>query len=178
MSRFTVRDMSKISVMTALMCVLGPLTIPLGPIPFSLLPMMVSLSVCVLGTKNGSAAVLIYLIMGAAGLPVFGGYSGGLGVVAGPTGGYLVGFIFMAFAGGVISDIRPESEVLRFFGLCCGLFVLYQFGTLWFCHLTGWTYRRALAVCVYPFVLQGVSKIFLAVFIAHVVRGRVPSLKM
>lgn len=178
MSGFSVRDMAKIALMGALMCVLGPLSLSFGPIPFSLMPLMVCISVCVLGTKNGTSAVVLYLIMGTVGLPVFGGYSGGLGVVMGPTGGYLIGFIFLAAIGGMIGNLNPSNEYFRLVGLTLGLAVLYLFGTLWFCHLTKWSFGRALGVCVYPFVVFDMIKIVLAVLLGHVVRKRVPSLQV
>ena len=82
--------------MTAVTCILGPLAIPIGPVPVSLTPLAVFLSVYILGTKGGTLAYLLYLLIGAVGVPVFSGFTGGLGKLAGPTGGYLVGFILMA----------------------------------------------------------------------------------
>ena len=94
----TVQTMSLIGLMTALTCVLGPLAIPLpfSPVPISFTNLAVYLAVYVLGMKAGAVSYLVYLLLGMAGLPVFSGFTGGFGKLAGPTGGYLIGFIFMA----------------------------------------------------------------------------------
>ncbi len=91
--------MTSTALMTAVTCILGPLAIPIGPVPVSLTPLAVFLSVYILGTKRGTIAYLLYLLIGAVGVPVFSGFTGGLGKLAGPTGGYLIGFILMALIG-------------------------------------------------------------------------------
>ena len=91
-------QMALIGVMTAVTCILGPfaIPIPISPVPISFTNLAVYLTVYVLGMKAGTISYLIYLLLGFAGLPVFSGFTGGVAKLAGPTGGYLVGFIFMA----------------------------------------------------------------------------------
>ena len=79
------------AIMTAVMCILGPLSIPIGPVPITLTNLAIYLAMYILGTKRGSAAVCLYLLIGLAGLPVFSGFTGGPGKLLGPTGGYLIG---------------------------------------------------------------------------------------
>ena len=98
------RNLTEIAVITALLCVLGPLTIPIGPVPISLAPLAILLGVYILGMKRGTIACMMYLLIGAIGLPVFSGFSGGLGKLAGPTGGYLLGYIFLALIAGFFID--------------------------------------------------------------------------
>ena len=92
-SSITVKTISETAIMAALICVLGPLSVPIGPVPVSLTPFAIFLTVCILGQKKGTAAVCIYLLLGAVGLPVFTGWQGGLAKLAGPTGGYLIGYL-------------------------------------------------------------------------------------
>lgn len=91
------KQMVLIALMTAVTCVLGPLSIPLpfSPVPISLTNFAIFLAIFVLGMKNGTISFIIYLLLGAVGVPVFSSFRGGLQVLAGPTGGYLIGFIFL-----------------------------------------------------------------------------------
>ena len=121
--------MATIAVMTALTCIFGPLSIPIGPIPISLTPFCVFFSVYVLGMKKGTIAVLLYLLIGLAGVPVFSGFTAGPAKLFGPTGGYLIGFILMALISGYFIDKFPGKYVIQFTGMILGLFALYALGT-------------------------------------------------
>lgn len=100
------KQMVLIALMTAVTCVLGPLSIPLpfSPVPISLTNFAIFLAIFVLGMKNGTISFIIYLLLGAVGVPVFSSFRGGLQVLAGPTGGYLIGFIFLALIMGFALD--------------------------------------------------------------------------
>lgn len=99
-----VRDMTKIAIFTALLCILAPMSIPIGPVPISLTTLVIYLSLYILGMKKGTISFLIYLLLGLVGLPVFSGYSGGPAKLLGPTGGYIIGFLFIALIGGYVID--------------------------------------------------------------------------
>ena len=90
------------AVMTAVTCVLAPMSIPIGPVPFSLTNFVIYISLYVLGWKWGTVSYAAYLLLGMVGMPVFSGFSAGLGRLVGPTGGYLVGFIPMAVIAGLV----------------------------------------------------------------------------
>ena len=94
--------LAMIGVMAAVTCILGPFSIqiPTSPVPISFTNLAIYLSIFVLGWKAGTLSYLIYLLLGLAGLPVFSGFTSGPAKLAGPTGGYLIGFIFMAAVGG------------------------------------------------------------------------------
>ncbi len=102
--KISTRQMTIIALMTAVTCILGPLSIPLpfSPVPISFTNLAIYFSVFVLGTYSATVSYLVYLLIGMVGLPVFSGFSGGFGKLAGPTGGYLVGFIFMALIAGFL----------------------------------------------------------------------------
>ena len=93
-----IQDLTLIALMAALTCILGPMsiTLPFTPVPISFTNLVIYFSIMVIGMKRGTISYLVYLLIGAVGLPVFSGFSGGLAKLAGPTGGYLVGFIFFS----------------------------------------------------------------------------------
>ena len=109
-SEAAVKEKSKVqmmmltALMTAVICVLSPFSIPIGPVPVSLSTMAVFLCVYALGLRDGCAAVGLYILLGAFGLPVFSGFSGGIAKLSGPTGGYIIGYLFMAAIGGWFID--------------------------------------------------------------------------
>ncbi|MBR1874307.1 MAG: biotin transporter BioY [Eubacterium sp.] len=164
------------ALMAAVLCVVGPLSVPIGPVPISLTMLVLFFAVYILGTGYALISCVIYLLIGMIGLPVFSGYQGGLAKLAGPTGGYLIGFIPMiAVAGGVIllsgrfvSDTKKVSSlillrVIHFAGFVVATAVLYFFGTLWFVISTRTPVISALGLCVFPFIPGDLIKIAVAV---------------
>ena len=173
--KLTTKDMTETAVMAALLCVLGPFSIPLGPVPLSLATLGVMLSVYILGTIKGTTACLIYLVMGAIGLPVFSGFSGGFAKIAGPTGGYLIGYIFLALIAGCFIQRFNDKIWMQFLGMCLGTIVLYAIGTAWLARITGITFSEALAAGVVPFVAGDLVKIVVSIFLGRAVKKRLPS---
>ena len=96
--------MAVTALMTAVTCIVAPLSIPIGPVPISLTNFAIYLSLYILGWKKGTVSYLLYLLLGLVGLPVFSGFSGGIAKLAGPTGGYIIGFIPMAIIAGIIIE--------------------------------------------------------------------------
>ena len=143
--------------MAAVTCILAPLSIPIGPVPISLTNLAIYLS--------------LYLLIGLAGLPVFSGFSGGIGKLAGPTGGYIIGFIPMAIIAGIIID-HFRKRWIQLLGMILGTAVCYVFGTAWFCMQAGYTVSAALAVCVIPFIPGDLVKMVIALTIGPVIRQR------
>ena len=172
---FTARTMSLIGLMTALTCVLGPLAIPLpfSPVPISLTNLAVYLAVYVLGMKAGTVSYLVYLLLGMAGLPVFSGFTGGIGKLAGPTGGYLIGFIFMAVIAGFAIEYFPGKKLVHAAGLILGTGVCYLFGTVWLAHQLGISFTAALASGVIPYLPGDTVKILFALVIGSRLRREI-----
>lgn len=164
-------DLTKTAVFTALTCVLAPLSLPIGPVPISLTNFVIFLSIYVLGWKMAVNSVLLYLVIGLAGLPVFSGFSGGLGKLMGPTGGYLVGFIPMAILSGLVLR-RSHSRWGQLGGLLLGTAVCYALGTAWFCVSTGTELAAALGLCVIPFLPGDFVKMGLAVILGPMLHDR------
>ena len=117
-----------IGVFTALLCIAGPLTVPLPftPVPFSLVTLIIYFCANLLGWKKSLYCCLIYFFIGLAGIPVFSGFSSGIAKLAGPTGGYLIGYFFLAFFTGFFAEKFPYSIPFQVLGMIIGsLFLLY-----------------------------------------------------
>ena len=136
-TKTNVREMALIAVMAAVTCVLGPLSVPIGVVPISFTNLAVYLAIYVLGCKRGTVSYIVYLLIGLVGVPVFSGFTGGVGKLFGPTGGYLIGFIFMALICGWFIDRFECKLVPSFAGMVLGTIVCYIFGTVWLAYQAG-----------------------------------------
>ena len=154
-----------IGLMTAVTCILGPLSIPLpfSPVPISLTNFAIFLAVFILGMKDATISFIIYLLLGAVGVPVFSAFSGGLGKLVGPTGGYLFGFIFLALIMGFFMEHFDRKIVPTIIGMIIGMAVCYIFGTVWLAKLMNLSFNEALALGVLPYLAGDVAKIIIAV---------------
>lgn len=166
-----IRQMTLCALMAALMCILGPLSIPIGPIPISLTGLVVYLTIYILGTREAFVSYVVYLLLGAVGLPVFSGFSGGIAKLAGPTGGYLVGYIFTIFICGLIVEKTERKLISTFLGMMLGTVVAYLFGTVWFVIQADATVGYALTVCVLPFIPFDLGKMGIAIGLGKAVRA-------
>lgn len=155
------RQMAVIALMTALMCILGPMSIPIGTVPISFTNLAIYITAYLLGAKLGGISYSIYLLIGMAGLPVFSGFSGGPAKLAGPTGGYLIGFLFTAIISGVFIQ-KGRGKSISVLGMVLGTLVAYIFGTIWFVIQAECTVMYALTVCVFPFLIADGLKIIAA----------------
>ena len=147
------------AVCAAITCVLAPLSIPLaGGVPISLATFAVMLAGVLLGGSLGALSQLIYVLLGAVGLPVFAGWTGGLGNVLGMTGGFIIGYIPCAWLTGLIYKkfgytAKKSAKILfMIIGMVVGNIALYALGTVWFMVVTGMTLEASLAACVIPFI--------------------------
>lgn len=167
-----VRQLCSIALMSALMCLLGPLSIPIGPVPISVMTLIIYLTLYALGMKMGTISCIIYLLLGFVGVPVFAGYTGGAAKLLGPTGGYLVGYIFLMLVGGFIMEKIAFKRILSMAGTIVGTAVLYVFGTIWFVILMKCDVAYALSACVVPFLIGDFAKIVLAELVGQELRKR------
>lgn len=163
--------MTMTAAMTAVICVLSPMALPVGPVPITLVNLAVYLALYLLGGKLGSLSCLLYVLIGLAGMPVFAGFTGGAGKLLGPTGGYIVGYVFMAVVSGLFID-RCRSRVLHYLGMTLGTLLCYVLGTLWYCVSMDSGVGAALALCVFPFVPGDLVKMALAVSVGPMLRDR------
>lgn len=166
------KSLTTTAMMAAVLCVLGPLTIPIGPVPVSLANLAIFLTMYILGTKRGTIACLLYILIGLVGLPVFSGFSGGVTKLAGPTGGYIIGYLPMALAAGLIITGREDRKLLCIAGMELATWILYLLGTAWLAFSVGMTFCRALEVGVLPFIVLDLIKIIICAYLGPGLKKR------
>ena len=169
-TRFSIHQIAMIAVMTAVTCVLAPLSLPIGPVPISLTNLVIYFSLYILGMKKGTISYLIYLLIGLVGIPVFSSFTGGPGKLFGPTGGYLIGFIPLALIAGFFIDHYRDKKVLCFIGMILGTAVCYALGTAWLAFQAHMTFQAALMDGVILFLPGDFIKMILALLIAPQIR--------
>ena len=176
--KLTTYQLTLTAVMAAVICVLGPISIaiPVSPVPISLASMAVYLAVTVLGMKLGTLSCLIYLLLGLVGIPVFAGGSAGAAKLFGPTGGYLIGYLFLALIAGAFVGRFAENKwkniAFAALGMIVGTIVLYALGTAWLAYSAGMDFQAALWAGVIPFIPGDLVKMVIAVLLGSAVRGR------
>ncbi|AFK21702.1 biotin transporter BioY [Pyrococcus sp. ST04] len=156
------RDLALVGLFVALTGIGAQIRISIGPVPFTLQVLFVILAGLVLGAKLGFLAILLYDAIGILGVPVFSGFSGGFGVLLGPTAGYIVAFPIAAFLSGLKRDNKKVRIVFSYLGLA----VIYILGFLWLAKYLGGNYSLALKVGVIPFVVPDVIKVAIALIVA------------
>lgn len=173
MKKNTVYKMALCGLFAALTAVCSWITIP-SAIPFTLQTFAVFCALAILGGKWGTASVLVYLLVGFAGMPVFSGFSGGISALFTASGGYLAGFLFMGLAYWAIISAFGNKLLVTIIGLTAGLLVCYAFGTLWYAFVYSKTgaagITAALGMCVLPFIIPDGLKMAVAVTVAARVR--------
>lgn len=164
-------DIVYIGIMAAIIAVCSWISIP-ATVPFTLQTMGVFMAVGILGGKRGTLSVLTYILLGTIGVPVFAGFSGGIGVLLGTTGGYIVGFLFSALIMWAIEKLFGKGKIVLVISMLAGLLVCYAIGTVWFMAV----YARnsgaiglgtVLGWCVIPFIIPDLIKISVAFFLTN-----------
>ena len=171
----SVQDMVLIAVFTAIMAICSWISVSAGPVPFTLQTFAVFVTAALLGTKRGTIAVVVYILLGIIGVPVFAGLTGGPSVIAGPTGGFIVGFILTAIIIGLLMNLaNGKSEVVKLVitvvAMVLGDVACFAIGTVWFMVVTNNTVAVALTYCVIPYIIPDIAKIAVATIIANRVK--------
>lgn len=173
-----VRPLVYVAFCAAIIAVLAQVMIPLPLVPITGQTLAIGLVVTLLGKKYGTQAVFLYILLGAIGLPVFTAFSGGLGVLVGPTGGYIVGFIPTAFAIGLYLEkfgyTYRHAIVANVIGMCITLL----FGAIWLKIFANLTWTAALVSGILPFLVAGVLKAVLAAAIGLTLKRRLAQAKL
>ncbi len=159
-------DLVLIAVFTAVMAFCAWITVP-SPVPFTMQTFGIFLTVNVLGGKRGFFSVLVYLLMGITGIPVFSGFTGGISCLFGATGGYIIGFLLAATVMWLSESLRGKKPFSTFIFMAVGMIICYIFGTVWFTFFYGnssekiglWT---AVTYCVFPYIIPDAIKLALA----------------
>lgn len=170
------KDISLIALFSAIIVICSLITIP-SAIPFTLQTFAIFLCLNILGAKKGIISILIYIFLGVIGLPVFSGFSGGIGTLLNVTGGYIIGFIFSALTFWWVTFVfnKKPKKLINLIASFMGLIVCYIFGTLWYILLfikngEAINFISAFTICVLPFIIPDILKIALSVVISEKVK--------
>ena len=161
----------KCSLFAALICVCSCVAVPVGAVPVSLSLIAIIMTGRLMGVKCALASTFVYILLGAFGLPVFSGFMGGINVLLGPTGGYIWSYLVVALFSGYSKNIR--LKIISVLMIYFSVLVCYFFGTLQFSFVQNVSFTSAMTICVYPFVLIDILKVFVAVYLSGMLSRRV-----
>lgn len=166
-STLRVKRLALCALFAALTAVCSQIQIPLPMVPINLALFAVHLSGALLGPAYGALSMLVYMLLGAAGIPVFVGFMSGVGVLLGKTGGYVLGYCLCAIVVGLFARRVGRSFPLLCAGMAAGLLACYALGTLFFMFVSGLNVWASLGYCVFPFLPGDAVKIALAALLAR-----------
>ncbi|WP_066460044.1 biotin transporter BioY [Anaerotruncus rubiinfantis] len=169
--RITTHDMILCALFAALTALLSQLAIPLQPVPINLATLAVFLAGGILGAKYGALSQLVYVLVGAVGAPVFSSFTGGVGILVGPTGGYIAGYIMAALLVGWMTEKFGKTNFVLVSSMLLGMAVYDLLGTAWFMISTGTGLMQSLALCVVPFLFGDALKILAAAILVPRICG-------
>lgn len=177
-SAFSVRDICYSGLFAAVIAIMAQISIPMpGGVPMTMQTFAITLAAVVLGAKLSTVSSVIYLLLGAVGVPVLANFSGGFDKFIGPTGGFLISFPLMAFIIGWGADHRHAFRGAYVLALIIGTIANYVVGTAMFCVLMNSSIAAGVTACVLPFIPTAVIKAVLATVIGFLVRKRIPGIK-
>jgi biotin transport system substrate-specific component len=168
MNRLNPKDVALVGLFAALIVICAWISIPLGPVPVTLQTFAVFLAAALLGSKRGTLAVGVYILLGVVGLPVFSGFKG----LNPLTFGYVLGFLPLGMLTAAAEKLFPKRKLALPLGMATGLLVCYLIGTVWFYYVmhfrgTEYGFGKILSLCVVPFILPDLVKMGLAWFLAQ-----------
>lgn len=161
------KRMIYISLCTAVLSIVSPFSIPLpfSPVPFTLSLLAIFVISAILEPKDACIAVVLYMLLGMVGLPIFSGFQGGIQKLVGPTGGYLIGYLAIVFCASFAYRLKG-SRIYYIFGMLLGTVICYIFGSIWLSHQAGLTLMQALFMGVIPYIPADVIKLTAAAVVA------------
>ena len=177
-SKFSVRDICYAGLFAAVIAVMAQISIPMPlGVPMTMQTFAITLAAVVLGSKLSAIATLVYLALGAVGVPVLANFSGGFDKFVGPTGGFLLSFPLMAFIIGWGAEHRKDFKGAYVIALVVGTVVNYVVGVALFCAVAKASVATGITACVLPFIPTAIIKAVLACAIGLNLRKRIPGLK-
>ena len=166
------KNLTLIGILTAILCICSPFAFPLGAIPVTISILAVFLISCLSSPKQSIVAVIIYILLGATGIPVFSGFTGGIHQIAGITGGYILGYIPCSFTVSLLINKFENKKYIYPLSMIIGTAECYIIGTVWYSVQANMNFFDALTVCVLPFIFGDIIKIAVASIIGYTLRKR------
>lgn len=168
------KNLAVMGLMTALICVLSPIMIPMpGGVGFTLGLFVILLVTYLMGVPKSLICYSVYLLIGAIGLPVFAGFTGGLSRITGPTGGYLIGYIAVIIFAGIFNHLGKNKIWMFIIGSVIGIIVCYIIGSFWFMYVTATDWKQAVWLCIIPFIPFDAVKIIAVCIIGPAIKRNV-----
>lgn len=163
MNKISTKMICLCGLFAALTAICSQIAFDIGPVPISFATFSVFVAAGMLGAKFGTISQLVYVLIGAVGVPVFAHFTGGFSIVTGPTGGYIVGYVVAAFITGlIVQKVKINKFVVLPIAMLIGLIACYALGTVWFMHVTNRKLWDSLGLCVFPFIPGDIIKITFA----------------
>lgn len=162
------RTITTVGIFAALMCIISPFSVPIGPVPISLATLGVYIIASLFDWKKSTLIIIIYIVLGAIGVPVFSNAQGGFAVLIGPTGGYILGYILCALVESLLIKLMKDKPWSFPIAMIAGTVIIYVFGTAWFLVYMNfiksveYSLVKALTVCVIPFLIGDSIKMVIA----------------
>ena len=174
--RHSVKNLTLIALFAVIIAICSWVTIPFYVVPFTLQTLGVFLTLRFLGSKRGTVAIAVYLVLGALGVPVFAGFTGGIGRLLGPTGGYLVGFLVSGLVMMLLDRWKTGKYVWTLLKMAIAMAACYLVGTVWFAfQYTSMSIGAVLMACVVPFLIPDAVKILVAERVGTLLKKKIPT---
>ncbi len=166
--KLSIKDITYIAICATLIVVCSWITVPILAVPFTMQTFAVFTALNILGGKKGTISIMIYILLGIIGLPVFSNFSGGIAILVGPTGGYIWGFLLQGVVYIIVEKFFKKNMLTQIVACFIGMVVCYICGTIWFVNVysaqkEAITYGSALMMCVVPFIIPDLLKLFLSI---------------
>jgi biotin transport system substrate-specific component len=165
-----IKALCKCALFSAIICSCSIITIPTGPIPVNLALFAIILTALTLPPKESLISVAVFIAIGAVGLPVFAGMQGGFGVIAGPTGGFILGYLPCVLCSSLFTS-KSKRRAAVITGTVTGCIICYLCGCLWYSLSTGTTLANTFLICALPFIPADTAKAATAIIISKKIKG-------
>lgn len=162
MSKFSSKTLTYTALLSAILCIVSPLTIPIGAVPISFTTLIIFITASIVDYKISTLATIVYILIGVVGLPVFSNFQGGISVLFNGTGGFILGYTLCAFLTSFLVCKFKGLKIVYVLAMLISTLILYIIGTAWFMIITKTNFISAITICVLPFILFDVVKIIIA----------------
>lgn len=170
----SIKKITQVAIFAGIMCIISPITIPIGIIPITLSTFAIYLIGGLTKKYIGISSTIIYIFIGIIGIPVFSNYTGGIGAILSVTGGYIVGYIPCILIVSTITSINKKKIILYPVSMLIGTLVCYITGSLWFMFQTKNTLQETIIITIIPFIIFDLLKIVFASICCYIINNKTP----